>query len=817
MMKTPLLLLIILFTISPAFSHEIDWIEHVFGATNINGIIGNGGLTAGISKEGDITVLKYPSPSFYDQLNYKTSSAEDARELKFFGADENMGAFTGLIINTGTSEELLWLRDEGWAINQYYNTDDSNLLVTEYTSDDYRIKVQQYDFVLPSVDVFVRHTVLQLLGGSPIKKVDLVFYENLAPCNTKEPFLPTYDWSDDSLNDFALLYYSPEDVFVHFRPDLVDFSGIISLYQSNPTQSQIDDFVNNIKDTSQTGIFAVKGSRTKSKSHQAGMDSVTPCSDPVVKGIPNNPEDAFQDISDHSLSNSSIALCQANGALVYPVELNQFNTGEITIFITFGKTAGDALNNYLAARDSFPHTLLYETESFWNKLIEKARLPESGDPDLIAFSKRTLLSTIVSMDRDTGAIVASVSTQPPYGEDWPRDGAFINLALDIAGFTELVTRHNYFYSKVQRKEKGQDVFGMYPEAPAGTFAMNYYADGMPGGPIDFEIDETGLALWTFVNHAKFLKSDRERCDYFNVVYPSIKLAAQALTECKDPTNNLQCLAFEDDNYTMTQGLQGAVTVYLGLKSAVEAGRALNEDSSIVNSWETRAEELKEAIYTNFYDEESMTFKGGELGSRAWLIWPARIYDEGTPPLEKEAEDLYSVILPHLLKQTDGAAYLGKITLALAMFWRERPDKFKKLEEIILPLWKDVPTRGTRHVGEVFATLDLLPEGSPDGIRDSFDARVAVPHIWEACLNYLSAMALYSPEAFDPLENDFNKLPCPVKQGCGCSVTSGRGEIFSLIFVLIFSGTGLLLLKKLFLKGMIGEASSHWGRCKKDRG
>ncbi len=812
MVKKFLLFLLFLFNFTYVFSHPVDRIEHIFGATNINAISGNGGLTIGISKEGDLTLLKYPSPSFFDQLNYKTSSQENARELPRFGAEENMGAFSGLIIYTGSNSELSWLRDSIWAKKQYYNTDDSNVIVTEYSRDDYKMEILQYDFVLPDKDVFVRDHVIQLLPGSPVERVELVFYENLAPCNTKEPFLPTSDWSDDGKNDFALLYYSPYDALVHFIPEIVDYSEILSLLQPGITQSQIEEFVRKILEEEDKGIFAVIGSISHSGSHQAGMDSTTRCQDAMVNNNPYQPQDAFEDImDDHRLSDSSVALCQANGAIVYPVELNQFKYGGVTVIVSLGIDLNSALSNFDTAK-VMPSYLLYETESYWREWIRKATLPATGDAEVIAFSKRTLLSTRVSTDRNSGAIVASVSVQPPYGEDWPRDGAFINLALDVAGFTDIVTKHNYFYSNVQRKEAGQDVYGMYHDAPAGTFAMNYYADGMPGGPIDFEIDETGLALWTLVNHGKFLRSDSERCDYFGSVYPSIKLAAQALTECKDNANNLQCYAYEDDNYTLTQGLQGAVTVYLGLKSAVELGRALREDSSIVNLWEERANELKEAIFVNLYNKDTGNFEGNETGSRAWLLWPASIYEKGDPVAEREAEALYKIVLPHLLKETEGAAYLGKITHALARYWRDRPDKLKELQEIILPLLKDVPTEGTRHVGEVFVTLDLLPPGAPDGIKDSYDARVAVPHIWEASLNYLSAMALYNPEAFEPLEQGFGELPCPVKVGCGCNSHIYKSSPWAGLFTFTVLFFVVLSLKYMVNKGRYNETSSHRNSC-----
>src|SRR5262249_8135926 len=52
-------------------------VEMQLGATNINAALGNGGLTAAYSQCGELTVLKWPGPSFYDQLDYLTSNASD--------------------------------------------------------------------------------------------------------------------------------------------------------------------------------------------------------------------------------------------------------------------------------------------------------------------------------------------------------------------------------------------------------------------------------------------------------------------------------------------------------------------------------------------------------------------------------------------------------------------------------------------------------------------------------------------------------------------------------------------------------------------
>ena len=47
--------------------------ESMFGPTNINGVAGNGRLAAGFSRQGELTVLRWPTPSNYDHMSYLTS------------------------------------------------------------------------------------------------------------------------------------------------------------------------------------------------------------------------------------------------------------------------------------------------------------------------------------------------------------------------------------------------------------------------------------------------------------------------------------------------------------------------------------------------------------------------------------------------------------------------------------------------------------------------------------------------------------------------------------------------------------------------
>src|SRR3954447_27021920 len=89
----------------------IDMQEHLLGASNTTAVAGHGALTAGVSADGDLSVLSWPGPSFADQLNYVSSNDLAVRDLPHLGADDGMGSYLGLLVTTGLGTSLVWLRD----------------------------------------------------------------------------------------------------------------------------------------------------------------------------------------------------------------------------------------------------------------------------------------------------------------------------------------------------------------------------------------------------------------------------------------------------------------------------------------------------------------------------------------------------------------------------------------------------------------------------------------------------------------------------------------------------------------------------------
>jgi len=758
----------------PAFANLAEERELVTGPTNINAAVGNGGLSAAFSSRGEATVIRWPSPSHHDQLGYMTPVlTPGARDLPRMGAGEAMGVFAGLFFEVAGVSRVSWFRDPPWTADQRYRTDESNTVLTEYRNPELGVEVRFLAFVLPDTDVLAFRYELRREEGSPLESPSLVFFENASPCLDRlEHLFGITDWLLDVRNDFAALYDGRDDVLAHFLP--AAGKGLLRAFEDLPAHPPADleravhGLLDRLDPAFGAGVYIAVGASRASCGRQVGMDAFQRCERPFPWS--HRPEDAYRDASDARLSGSPAAACQVNAALAYPLDLSD-GADRVTVYMAFGSTwAGEdgALSRLEAARLQEEDRLLEQTEQWWSGWIGRARMPRTGDARLLRVLKRALISIRTAADRETGAIVASLSTQPPYSLDWPRDGAFLNAVLDRAGYPEMVTLHNLFYARIQRKEPLLDAGGNRI-APAGTYATNYYSDGMEGWPIPFEIDNAGLAAWTLATHADWLHGDG-RAAYVREIWPAVRLTATELAACRDPENGLPCLANEGESLALTQGLVGSVAVWLALDSALALGAEAGEDPALLERWAARREELEASLLRHFWNEEQGHFETGfpyPRGFVSWVIWPARLLPYDDPRMQRHAEKILSFIEPRLRKETGHALYDAEAVSALAHIWKNDPDRREAVQWALTVLSHELPTPGTDHFGEVY-TVEDRPEGRV------FQARTAIPHVWSGGLVYLAAVELLGTPAGQ--EEDPASAWYAGASGCGCRIASATDSV-----------------------------------------
>lgn len=273
----------------PAYAHaptSIDMVEHIFGASNTNAALGHGALTAGVSADGDLTVLSWPSPSFADQLAYVASNDLDVRSRPRMGAAAGMGSFVGLLVGT----ELVWLRD--LPHTQRYTRPDAPVAETTFTRQDFTVVLT--DIISPDADVLTRRVVVTRAQGAPVTSVVLVVYENLSPTLSKIPMVPFADSLLDSRNDFLAFWDDNAKAIVHVHPsdravirglfDLVETPESVSygpadalMRQATPDSAQVGALASDIDAAFPSGVAALATTDPPPSQFQVGSDATPVC------------------------------------------------------------------------------------------------------------------------------------------------------------------------------------------------------------------------------------------------------------------------------------------------------------------------------------------------------------------------------------------------------------------------------------------------------------------------------------------------------------------------------------------------------------
>ena len=179
----------------------------IYGPTKVNATSANGRMAAAFDREGTITVLRYPRPSYYDQVKFRTSSRDDER----YGALENEGAFLGLLV---PGEGTTWLRDT--PSSQRYRTDASDTVELVHDVAELGVEVTVTDTVAADDDALVRTVDVRVTDPAAVPDaLQVVAFENLNLTVNRVPYFPVLDWCTDELNVDTATVDPAADAIVH--------------------------------------------------------------------------------------------------------------------------------------------------------------------------------------------------------------------------------------------------------------------------------------------------------------------------------------------------------------------------------------------------------------------------------------------------------------------------------------------------------------------------------------------------------------------------------------------------------------------------
>ncbi len=728
--------------------------ETIGGASNTACAIGNGRLTAGISPWAETVYFRWPGLSMYDHLRYVTRNTHllhgltNVKDMRYGGdapcddwykygrpyeKHKGLGACGGIYYGKGG---ILWQDQPCWRSSRRYSPEWSHLIETILTTDadrtEMRAQMKISQWIMPHSDIMVQHYVIDA------EKADAFFYHAVfAPWMTNPP---GFHNTDSKKAGFGAVYSEEDEILLWIYPAVDDHKRVAESFDSIITIRDAQRLC------SGKGIFIAMACSLPVREYQAGTGRYGRLS--LKKG----PAPGRADAEDGYLEKNRCRRGAVDGAFKVPL-IN--GKGEVTVFISVAESPAKAALLVKDARLLGHEELKNRAFPVWDRVRAGIYVPEGIDSACKLAAWRSISNLLLGQDKETGAIVASPVRQPRYCCDWPRDGAFFDLALDLAGMHDAVDRHLMFYKKTQRKNRlafsiarlASFQFPFY--SPAGHWHSNMNCDGSAGSLkiLPFEIDETSLMVWDIWRHRKYLNADR--LDEYRLAFTGTVLnAMNAILPFVDLKRGRVKRTIEDDDYLAKATLHGASAVL----TALACGADLAEEWNIDTSLRIKCLEATAVLRKGMLKQLECGGALDDSGWRGiqWSLFPSPLFNgcepgRYRPLLEKLSADMRK----KALGRTGGVGYLGEQLFTFGVATIGMPEYNELKEDLLRVLVNDVPVEGTGCCGEVGLWIEYKG-------KKIIQNRTSMPHLWSGVTVYLAILALREPQLFQNLRPQFEK-------------------------------------------------------------
>ncbi len=295
------------------------------------------------------------------------------------------------------------------------------------------------------------------------------------------------------------------------------------------------------------------------------------------------------------------AIAQGSVDSTVSVHLTVETTATMYYWVGAGQDLTEVLRINEHVRELEPENILRRVRAYWRQWVSHDRSHPKLPEEIQSAYRRSLLILRTQIDNRGAILAANDSDTLEYNRDsysylWPRDGALVAHALDLAGYHDVSQRFFAFCSKLI--------------SPSGYFMHKYNPDGSIGsswhpwigesGALQLPIqeDETALTVYALWEHY-------ERCrdiDFVRTVYgPLIEKAADFMCSFRDSHTLLP-----DESWDLWEERRGihlftVASTWAGLMAASRFASIFGDG---VRSERCRkaAEEIKEATEQFLYHE-----------------------------------------------------------------------------------------------------------------------------------------------------------------------------------------------------------------------
>jgi len=318
-----------------------------------------------------------------------------------------------------------------------------------------------------------------------------------------------------------------------------------------------------------------------------------------------NSEGTWKDAEDGILSGNPIAQGSVDSVLAIPLTVGPNGKESCFYWIAAGKNWEEVKSLNEMIKKKTPETIYQRTFDFWKLWIDKEKLNYELLPEKIYRLYKRSLFICRTQINNCGSIIAANDldavqfNRDTYSYMWPRDGALVAYAMDLAGyrFTE------NFYNLCEKIIE-EDGYFLHKFNPSGSLASSWHPwiknkkEQLP-----IQEDGTALVIWALWNHYTIFK-DLEVIKY--LYKPLIKKAADFMMNYRDLKTGLPLPSY--DLWEERRGVLTftAATVYGGLMAASKFAKEFGE-TELGEEYARGAARMREAMDKYLFLKEENRF------------------------------------------------------------------------------------------------------------------------------------------------------------------------------------------------------------------
>ncbi len=318
-------------------------------------------------------------------------------------------------------------------------------------------------------------------------------------------------------------------------------------------------------------------------------------------------EGTWRDAEDGALSRNPVAQGSIDSVGMLATTVPASGSETCVFWLAAGTAYDEVRELDKLVRERTPASFLARTKDYWRLWANKDEtIAEHVSPELARLYKRSTLVIRTQTD-NRGAIIAGNDSdvlrfnRDTYSYLWPRDGALVADALDLAGYGEVTRRFFYLCGDLITREG----YLLHKYNPDGSLGSSWHAWSTPDGRLELPIqeDETGLPIWALWQHY-----DRDRdIEFVRPLYRKlVRAGADFMATYREARTKLPAASF--DLWEERRGIHAFTTaaVFAGLTAAANFAVAFGQHE-YAKRYAVAAQEIREAALTHLWDAERGRF------------------------------------------------------------------------------------------------------------------------------------------------------------------------------------------------------------------